>query len=298
MVASPTMQGGAPAKKPRPLAWRVARAGALSLAVGSMAAIYLPELPWVGRWAYPYPHRATIEREAKKRGLDPLWIAAIIRQESGFHPEARSNVGAMGLMQLMPNTARWAAQHVGLKDFQVAQLADPETNIVLGTWYVAYLLKQFKSMDKVLAAYNGGEGNVSYWGTLRGEQLAYAHPETQSYVASCERSHRRYQSLYGGPLPLASAWPASPSPSEVASPLPAASGPVPPSPAPATAVPRPAGSTSSPDRVPPSPPPSLRPLPSPSARPTHVPPSPTARPVHLPRRVIRIPSSPSPKAED
>lgn len=285
-------------------AWWLTRWVAVALALSSMAVIHVPELPFVGRWVYPYPYRAIIEREAHRRGLDPLLVAAIIRQESGFDPQARSTVGAMGLMQLMPNTARWAAGQLAIKSFKVEQLNEPETNIVLGTWYLAHLLRQFKDMDKVLAAYNGGEGNVSYWGTLRGEQLAYAHPETQSYVASCKRSYRRYQSLYAQPSPKA-LWPAtvaarSEAPASASAALPEPSPPdslpsPPPGAGPLAAPPSAKPPTPRPPRPrPPTPRPTLRP--EPSAPPTATPKPPTARPVQLPRRVIRIPASPNPSA--
>ena len=172
----------------------------VALAIASLLVIYLPELPVVGKVFYPLHYREEIEKQARVYGLDPLFVAAVIRQESGFRPTARSAVGAMGLMQLMPKTGRWAAKTVGLKGFQDAQLEDPATNIRLGCWYLDYLFRKFKDPAKVLAAYNGGEGNVDYWGTLKGEQLAWAYPETQTYVTQCLRAYRRYQDLYAHEL--------------------------------------------------------------------------------------------------
>lgn len=169
----------------------------VSLAIASLLVIYLPELPVLGRFFYPFHYQQEIERQAKVYGLDPLFVAAIVRQESGFRPTARSPVGARGLMQLMPATGRWASQKVGIKGFQEAQLEDPALNIRLGCWYLNYLFQKFKDPAKVLAAYNGGEGNVDYWGTLKGEQLAWAYPETQTYVTQVLRAYRRYQDLYG-----------------------------------------------------------------------------------------------------
>lgn len=329
MVASQPMQGVVDGGKKPHWAWLLTRLVAVLLAVGSMAVIHVPELPVVGRWVYPYPYRAVIEREAHRRGLDPLLVAAIIRQESGFDPHARSAVGAMGLMQLMPNTARWAAAQLALPGFKVEALYQPETNIVLGTWYLAHLLRQFKDMDKVLAAYNGGEGNVSYWGTLRGEQLAYAHPETQSYVASCRRTYRRYQSLYATPI-QPPAWPAvvaapslppSPNPALLPEPALGATAPQSPLPAPSARVPsrprdldaslaprrvvspspmpvplRSQAPSARPSAAPTAKPPRPKPLPpKPTAQPSPTPMPPTARPVSLPRRVVRIPASPSPR---
>src|ERR1035437_133805 len=99
-------------------------------------------------------------------------------------------------MQLMPDTARWASTKVGLKGFKVEQLEDPRVNIKLGCWYLGYLFQQFKEPDKVLMAYNGGEGNASSWSSRQGEQLAYAYPETQTYVGATMRAYQRYKALY------------------------------------------------------------------------------------------------------
>jgi soluble lytic murein transglycosylase len=172
------------------------KALAIAVSLASLMVIYLPELPIVGRLFYPFYYRPTIEEQAKANGLDPLFVATVIRQESGFRPWARSKVGAIGLMQLMPKTARWAAEQSGLKGYQDAQLAEPATNIKLGCWYLKYLFSQFHNPAMVLAAYNGGEGNVAYWGSLKGEQLRHAFPETQSYVDAGMRAYGRYKALY------------------------------------------------------------------------------------------------------
>ena len=174
------------------------KAIAIGAALASLLAIYLPDMPVVGRVFYPFYYRPTIEAQAEKFNLDPLFVAAEIRQESGFRPNARAKVGAVGLMQLMPKTGTWAAEQLGLKNFKVEQLQDPETNIRLGCWYLRYLFQQFRDPAKVLAAYNGGEGNMAYWGTLQGEQIKHAFPETQGYVAQGMKTYQRYKDLYRG----------------------------------------------------------------------------------------------------
>lgn len=180
----------------RPLGLTVLKAIAITASVLSLLAIYLPDLPVVGRAFYPFYYRPTIETHAKTFGLDPLFVAAVIRQESGFRPKAKSPVGAVGLMQLMPKTGTWAAEQLGIKNFQVSQLEDPDMNVRLGCWYLRYLFAQFREPAKVLAAYNGGEGNMAYWGTLQGEQLKHAFPETQGYVAQGMKAYKRYKDLY------------------------------------------------------------------------------------------------------
>jgi soluble lytic murein transglycosylase len=180
----------------RPLWLRLAQGLGITVSFSSLLVIYLPDLPVVGRLFYPFAYRTEIEQQARAFGLDPLFVAAVIRQESGFRPQARSAAGAMGLMQLMPTTARWAAPQMGFRGFKDDQLLDPAVNIRIGCWYLNYLFQRFRDPAKVLAAYNGGEGNVKFWGTLEGEHLAWAYPETQTYVTQCLRAYRRYHELY------------------------------------------------------------------------------------------------------
>ena len=162
----------------------------------SMLAIYAADLPWLAGFFYPLRFRPAISRQARRWNLDPLFVAAVIRQESGFRPNARSAAGAIGLMQLMPKTAVWAGHQLGLKHFQVKDLENPEVNIKVGCWYLHHLFQQFRDPAMVLAAYNGGEGNLDYWSSIHGDRLHQAFPETQSYVAQGLRTYKRYQALY------------------------------------------------------------------------------------------------------
>lgn len=145
---------------------------------------------------YPYPYQEMIEREAARYGLDPLLVVSVIRVESGFAPDARSTVGARGLMQLMPDTAAWVARKVKLTGFSTEQLEDPETNIHLGCYYLGYLRRQFPGeLSLMLAAYNGGEGNVAKWRRTP-DAIKAAFPETRTYVRRGLRTYRMYQLLY------------------------------------------------------------------------------------------------------
>jgi soluble lytic murein transglycosylase len=148
------------------------------------------------RLLYPFPYREVITQEAQRNDLDPLFVAAVMRVESGFSPTARSAVGARGLMQLMPTTARWVARKAAMSDFSTDQLEDPATNIRLGCWYLAYLDRQFPGQPElVLAAYNAGEGNVGRW-RQSGDAVLSAFPETRRYVQRGLRTYRIYRFLY------------------------------------------------------------------------------------------------------
>lgn len=148
------------------------------------------------RLFFPFPYRETVEREAARYALDPLLVVAVMRVESGFAPQARSRVGARGLMQLMPATAEWAARKVSMRDFSTDWLEDPDTNIRLGCWYLSYLRRQFPGdLHAVLAAYNGGEGNVARW-KRQPEALEAAFPETRRYVKRSIQTYRIYRLIY------------------------------------------------------------------------------------------------------
>ena len=119
-----------------------------------------------------------IRAAAARHGVDPALVKAVIHTESAFNPNARSPVGAMGLMQLMPGTAR---------DMGVGNAWDPAQNIEGGVKYLAWLQKQFRNRDHVIAAYNAGHGNVKKYGGIP------PFRETQNYVKSV---NSRYSSLY------------------------------------------------------------------------------------------------------
>jgi soluble lytic murein transglycosylase len=101
-----------------------------------------------------------IVREAKKNELDPLLVVALIRAESSFNNYAVSNVGAMGLMQVMPATGEWLAKKNGYSLGRKQHLFDSELNLELGTQYLASLISSFKSLEDALVAYNAGPSNA------------------------------------------------------------------------------------------------------------------------------------------
>ncbi len=113
---------------------------------------------------YPISYEDTIKKYSEEYGLDPFLVAAMICIESGYDKDAISSAGARGLMQIMPETAEWASNKMGLEDFNIDKLFIPEINIKIGTWYLNTLFKEFdNNIELVLAAYNGGIGNVTKW---------------------------------------------------------------------------------------------------------------------------------------
>lgn len=163
----------------------------------------LPDDLWL--LAYPQGHWQSITAAARRQGVDPYFVAAIIREESQFRPDALSPAGARGVMQVMPATGAWIARLTGIRDFDRAKLFDAETNISLGTWYLAHLLKRFKG-DLVLvsAAYNAGPDAVSGWVGKNGpamEKDAFVERipfmETRGYVKKVLRNYAEYRRIYG-----------------------------------------------------------------------------------------------------
>jgi soluble lytic murein transglycosylase-like protein len=119
-----------------------------------------------------------IESEAKKKGLDPALVKAVVKAESNFNPKAKSPVGAQGLMQLMPATAKL----LGVKD-----ILDPKENIEGGTSYLKDMLEIFKDRNKAVAAYNAGPGAVKKYGGIP------PYSETQDYVKKVNKYYKQFK---------------------------------------------------------------------------------------------------------
>ena len=155
------------------------------------------------KYVYPYPHQAIIARYAEKYRIENSLVAGVIMSESKFQNEVHSDRGAIGLMQLMPSTAKWIAEQ--LEDsYDMEKLHEPEMNIRFGTWYLSSLKKEFAGNEVLmLAAYNAGRGNVRSWMEEYGwdgsfndiRQIPFA--ETREYVARVLKNKERYQKLYG-----------------------------------------------------------------------------------------------------
>jgi soluble lytic murein transglycosylase len=152
--------------------------------------------------AYALPFEKSIRRWSARAKLDPMLVAGLIRQESAFEPEARSSANAIGLMQLLPETARRLAKEAKVR-YTRAQLVDPDYNVRLGTAYFADLRKQFGSVEAALAAYNAGEDRVTLWtaGQSYRETAEFVDSipftETRQYVQIVVRNADIYRRLYG-----------------------------------------------------------------------------------------------------
>ena len=156
------------------------------------------------RFYYPFPYQSLIFKYASAYEQDPYLLAAIIKAESNFDSGAISAKGARGLMQIMPETGEWVAGQLGYASLKKDQLFEPETNIKFGAWYLADLDKEYGgSIILMLAAYNGGRGNVSEWIEVKDlsgsvntiDQIPY--PETRDYVKKVLSYHKKYIELYG-----------------------------------------------------------------------------------------------------
>ncbi len=156
------------------------------------------------QYLYPYPYRSVIEHYAEKYHVDSSLVAGIILSESKFQIEAKSKRGAVGLMQLMPETALWIAEQLGDREYNLAVLHEPQKNIEYGTWYIASLEDEFGGNEVLaLAAYNAGRGNVydwmeeKHWDMDFQEVSAIPYEETRTYVASVLKNRQKYMELYG-----------------------------------------------------------------------------------------------------
>ncbi len=156
---------------------------------------------------FPMPFRQEVVQRAGQIGLDPAYVYGLIRQESRFIMDAKSNVGAAGLMQVMPATARWTAKKIGLSEFKPHQITERDTNIAIGTGYLKLVLDSFDgSMPLAAAAYNAGPSRSRNWRgpdgapTLEAAIWAENVPfnETRDYVKKVLSNTTNYATLISG----------------------------------------------------------------------------------------------------
>src|SRR5215217_5827184 len=139
----------------------------LAAGIAALLAVLLAVLPLireapdtVRRTVYPLRYEETIRDVSAEHGLEPTFVAAVVYTESRFRPDARSHQRAYGLMQLLPETARFIQERSGIE----GGYRDPKVNLRMGTWYLSYLDGRYMGDERlVLAAYNSGEGRVDGW---------------------------------------------------------------------------------------------------------------------------------------
>lgn len=172
----------------------------LVLAAGVVTAVALAQGTKPGWWQrlwYPLEYEQIVRGHARNYGLDPALLAAVIYQESKFKPNAESTSGAIGLMQLLPDTAKGIALHTGGSGFRVDDLYDPEINVRYGCWYLRHLLRKYGDERTALAAYNAGQDNVDRW---RRDGTGIQFAETRAYVNRVEDLKGIYRNAYGDEL--------------------------------------------------------------------------------------------------
>lgn len=156
---------------------------------------------WWRRYYHPLHYESAIGESARANDLDPYLIAAVINSESSFDKDEVSRSGAIGLMQLMPNTAREVDPSALGEGAEEDALRDPEKNIKLGTKYLAGLMRRYDDTATALAAYNAGSSNADRWASDAGaEEIdeSIKFPETRRYVRKVLEERSEYERLYPG----------------------------------------------------------------------------------------------------
>ena len=150
------------------------------------------------------PYRDLIEPHARAQGLDLAWVYGLMRQESRFVHRAASHVGAQGLMQVMPATGKWVAKKIGMADYSRSKLAEPETNVVLGTSYMRIVLDDLEDHPVLASAgYNAGPGRAKRWRDIRTIDAAIyietiPFDETRHYVKQVMENAVVYAAMMEG----------------------------------------------------------------------------------------------------
>jgi soluble lytic murein transglycosylase len=171
----------------------------LVAATAAFAYIQQTQPPWYERLRYPLAYDHIVVGHARNYELDPALLAAVIYQESKFDAGAKSSSGAIGLMQLLPATAKGIALNTGGSRFRVADLYDAEINVRYGAFYLRRLLAKYGDTRLALAAYNAGQANVDSW---RAEGKGIVFSETREYVDSVLELREVYADAYAQELDL------------------------------------------------------------------------------------------------
>jgi soluble lytic murein transglycosylase len=172
----------------------------LSLAAAALLFVRGPE--WYQRFYHPLSYTEAIAPNAREQGLDPYLVSALINVESGFNPDAVSSAGAVGLMQLLPDTAAQVARDAKLQERVTAEtLKRPGTNLRVGTRHLRSLIDEYRDAEVALAAYNAGFVAVDRWlaeseHTGRPFREVVDFPATRHYIEEVLAQRETYKELY------------------------------------------------------------------------------------------------------
>jgi len=179
---------------------RLAFLGVLALVVAGLGVYVVEAKPsWYERLRYPLRYEELVVGHAENYRIEPNLLAAMIYQESKFKADARSSSGAVGLMQLLPETGQGIADRTGGNAWRPDDLLDPELNIRYGAWYLRHLLDKYDDEALALAAYNAGQTNVDRW---RRDGVGIQFDETRHYVERVQELKEIYARSYGSELGL------------------------------------------------------------------------------------------------
>lgn len=151
---------------------------------------------------YPVKYEKEIRFASQKYMVEPYIIASMINVESSYNRYAISSKGAVGLMQILPSTALWLSEQMEIENFEEGLLTDVQTNILMGTYYLKYLMTKFQNLTVVFCSYNAGETTVRSW---LGDQkysidgislIKIPYLETQNHVEKLERNLKVYQYIF------------------------------------------------------------------------------------------------------
>lgn len=162
---------------------------------------------WYVRLIYPLRYSSEIGAAARRNGLNPALVAAVINEESAFDADITSPQGAVGLMQVLPSTAEEIARKSGGEKFVLRDLQKPGVNVLYGSYYLRRLLDRYQGSElEAIAAYNAGQANVDRWAATAQstgrpfDVRAIPYGETREYVAEVERLRAIYDRVYGRQL--------------------------------------------------------------------------------------------------
>ncbi len=175
------------------------RIAKIFVALVIVAGIAYVSLPYIERIYYHLEYTDYIQESADRYQVNPYFIAAMAKCESDFDANATSSAGAVGVMQMMPETAQEVA-NLGLVDsikYSPQNLKDPEVNINYGAAYLRYLVERYHEMNPAIAAYNAGMGNVDKWLSEDTDiRASVGFEETEKYIQLVNRAKSMYEKLY------------------------------------------------------------------------------------------------------